>query len=223
MAYSPYIYHGYCNRYAFDIEFLNKICNALKIIITKELSIISVMNNECYNASFLVKQCNINKIDLIIPRCTFDIKKEEWKNPTKIMAIVETLKKIDTEYVLILDGADTCILNDLDNDFIKHFKEFNCDILFNSQVFPFPLNQLKGNNDYLNAGVCLGEKESLLKFYSECLNHIEDVYLLRNGSPSEQYIIKKVVGYIDLKVKVDIENKLFTYNSNSIRKVAGNL
>lgn len=223
MNISPYIYHGYSNRYTFDIKLLNKICNNLKFTITNKITIVSVMNEECFNNSFLVKQCKTNNIDLIIPKYTFDIKKEEWKNTTKIISIIKTLKEIDTEYVLILDGRDTCILNNLDDDFIKYFEEFNCDILFNSQVFPFPLNQLKGNTDYLNAGVCLGKKESLLKFYSECSNHIEDVYLLKNGSPSEQYIIKKVVGYIDLKVKVDIENKLFTYNSNNIRKVADNL
>lgn len=213
-----YIYHAYRNNFEKNINIFKRNENII-INVSKDLTLLSIMNEECFNNSYLVKQCKNNGIDLIVPKSTFNIKKEEWKNTIKISTIVKALKEINTKYVLILDGKDTCILNSLDDEFLNKFKEMNCDILFNMQKLQVPNITFKDYKHPINAGVCIGTKEALLNFYKECeeLNKI-DKYIFNNGLPSEQYIVRKTAHNSALKIETDYEMKLFTCYSEYIVK-----
>lgn len=213
-----YIYHAYRTNFEKNIHIFEDYKN-IKISVSNKITIISVMNKECFNNSYLVKQCKTNNIDLIIPNSTFNIESKNWKNTMKIDAIVDALTNIDSDYALILDGKDTCILNNLDETFIKLFEELNCDILYNMQKLPVPNIKFKDYKYPINAGVCFGKRESLLMFYQECkkLNRI-DSYIFNNGLPSEQYIIRKAAHTSSLVIKADSEMKLFTCYSEYLNK-----
>lgn len=132
-----YIYHS-CG---FMGELESKIFKHFRdreIKLDKELTLVSVMNKDCWTNSSLIQQCLNNSIELIIPKCTFNISSEKWKNTFKLEGIIEALNTINTKYVLILDGADTCILDNLDKDFLSKFKTRTVDILFNSQTICYP-------------------------------------------------------------------------------------
>ena len=83
------------------------------------LSIISIMNQDCYDKSFVVKQCVYNNI----PIFNTAINEQKWNNCMKINHILECLEQIKTDYVLILDGRDTLIVNDLDATLAKMRQE----------------------------------------------------------------------------------------------------
>jgi hypothetical protein len=76
-------------------------------------------------------------------------------------------------------------------EIIEKFLLKNCDILFNAEINCWPKDysdEKKWFREpfcYLNAGACIGKKESMLKFYSECLSFVkvEDY--------SEQKIVKQ--------------------------------
>lgn len=83
--------------------------------ISKDLSIISVMNSQCEKDSFILKQCEFNNIKLLNTASDVIF----WNNPIKIEHILECLRKVTTKYALILDGRDTVITGDLDDSFIE--------------------------------------------------------------------------------------------------------
>lgn len=212
------IYHAYRNNFEKNLYIFEKHKN-IKISISKDLTLVSVMNKDCYDNSYLAKQCKNNSIDLVVPVSTFNVKNEDWKNTMKISAIVQALKSINTKYVLILDGKDTCILSNLDDDFLKEFEKLDCDILFNMQKLPMPNINFKDYRHPINAGVCVGTREALLSFYSECEKvNAKNEYILKNGMPSEQFIIRKTANDSPLIIKTDYEMILFTCYSEFLKK-----
>lgn len=161
------------------------------IKISNDLSIISIMNQSCYDNSFIVKQCKKNNIK-IHNSALFERK---WNNTLKIKHILKCLEAIKTNYVLILDGRDTLIINDLDNGFINKYEAFNKPIVFNGTPLAYPQKiieplqeviKIKGKQRFLNAGVCIGKKKELQIFYERALQ-INQKYPFNN---SEQYIIR---------------------------------
>jgi hypothetical protein len=123
-------------------------------------------------------------------RCTVmgaDIKK--WNNIHKISLIIDYLKSNQTDYVLSMDSSDVVVF--CLGEIIEKFLLKNCDILFNAEINCWPKDysdEKKWFREpfcYLNAGACIGKKESMLKFYSECLSFVkvEDY--------SEQKIVKQ--------------------------------
>ena len=211
------IYHAYRNNFEKNLYIFEKHKN-IKISISKDLTLLSVMNKDCYDKSYLVTQCKNNNIDLVVPSSTFNVKNEDWKNTMKISAIVQALETIDTKYVLILDGKDTCILNDLDDEFLKEFEKMECDILFNMQKLPMPNIKFKDLEYPINAGVCVGKREALLSFYGECEKvNAKNEYILKNGMPSEQFIIRKTANDSPLIIKTDYKMVLLTCYSEFLK------
>jgi hypothetical protein len=211
------IYHAYRNNFEKNLYIFEKHKN-IKISISKDLTLLSVMNKDCYDKSYLVTQCKNNNIDLVVPVSTFNVKNEDWKNTMKISAIVQALETIDTKYVLILDGKDTCILNDLDDEFLKEFEKMECDILFNMQKLPMPNIKFKDWKYPINAGVCVGKREALLSFYDECEKvNAKNEYILKNGMPSEQFIIRKTANDSPLIIKTDYKMVLLTCYSEFLK------
>lgn len=191
----------------------NLIANDFQV--SKDISIISVMNRDCYNNSYLIKQCNYNNININIPESTFNISSVEWKNTLKIDSIFKELEKVKTKYVLILDGKDTGILKDLDDSFINIFNELDCDIVFNYQLSNYPLSTFNSKVNHLNAGVCFGRLDSLKEFYNLCseMNKNDEYISKYNSKPSEQYIVKKAALSSNLNIKIDSGFKLFYTSS----------
>ena len=62
--------------------------------ISKDLSIISVMNSQCEKDSFILKQCEFNNIKLLNTASDVIF----WNNPIKIEHILECLRKVTTKY-----------------------------------------------------------------------------------------------------------------------------
>ena len=140
----------------------------------------------------LLNQCQRFNIPLI--NCVpgdYD-KTQPWYMPNKIKFFLDTLEKIDQEYVMFLDGYDV-LLTGL-NDIIEKFEKQKYDILFGPScnnypdvmVDVIPFRTKKGVYRYFNAGCCIGKKESLKKFYQEALTYIDKP----NPLNSEQLVIR---------------------------------
>lgn len=190
-----------------DSELLQKeVYNHLKkqkFKINNNISIISIVNNDCLNSCLLYKQYNFiyNKNAL----------NKEWHMPDKIKYILELLKDINTEYCIITDARDVLITANLDNNFINNFLDYNCDILYNATISKYPKLTLQsdyhikgksGKFKYLNAGLCIGKTKSLLDWYQYLNNNF--IY----ESESEQYILRKLYNN-SFNIKIDGKRKLF--------------
>lgn len=118
-----------------------------------------------------------------------------------------------TEYALILDGADVCIMSDL-SDIVERFKTYDKDIIFNATIRRFPQveidyienRELLGKYCYFNAGCCIGKTKALLEFYQECQKVIRTD---RHKNPSEQYYVRQVFNKHQDKVFIDYDCKIF--------------
>lgn len=198
---------------------------SLNIKVSNNLSIVSIMNEPCKNKSYIYKQCLNNNIDLIIPNSTYNIK-TKWKNTYKIDGILEALNKIKTDYVLILDGKDVKIVGDLDDEFLDLFLEFKKDIIFNGNEHPWPGELLENEigieyantmlyfiTPFINAGVCIGKRDKLIKFYKECKDYIEKNNVNEQDFPSEQLVVRNVASKSDVSVGVDTYLKIFSLYS----------
>lgn len=178
--------------------------------ISDEISIISIMNKECYNESFLAKQCEKNHIKIH----NTALYESDWTNTIKIEHILQCLFKIDTPYVLILDGRDTIIIHDLDTEFLSKYKSFKTPIIYNGTPVAYPkkaiepiqeIIKIKGKQKFLNAGVCIGEKNALINFYEKAVK-IKDNLCDNN---SEQLIIRMCRQQNMLLAGIDHNNNLF--------------
>ena len=210
-----YVYHAFGSYFSISKDIL-EAKSKLKFTTLKSIEIISPMNEICYKDSYLVKQCEASNVELLKSEKVFNVSKEDWTNLEKIKAVVDMLEKGTSKYVLILDGKDTCILNNLDTKFLNTFKEYEADIVFNMQTSKHPLVDIETEEfleankfKYINAGVCVGYRDKLLEFYKECLNNISDVYLCNSKKPSEQYLVRKLATSSDIVVRCDYDLKLF--------------
>lgn len=204
-----YILHFPGNGISSNLNILEDNLNR-EIKMSDKLSIISIMDKKCFDISYVAKQCEKNNIKIY--NTALDISK--WNNTLKISHILNCLQEIDTEYVLILDGRDTCIVNDLNDDFIKKYLSFDVPIVFNGTPFAYPkctietlqeLLTMNGIHKFLNAGVCVGTRTALIEFYTKAAV-INKNHAYNN---SEQYIIRLCKMENSDCVKVDSECKLF--------------
>lgn len=155
-------------------------------------------------------QLRLNEISYINPA-----KKHigKWTNSKKVAYIIKGLKQCKQEYVLVLDGADVCVMSDL-TDIVERFKTYKKDIIFNATVWHYPKVEIDNVEDrkqygkycYLNAGCCIGKKEALIKFYEECYRLIRQE---RRKNPSEQFYVRQVFDKHKDKVFFDYECKIF--------------
>jgi len=133
---------------------------------------------------------NIQLINALPNNYDFNSK---WYMPNKIKYYIDCLEnKINTKYVLILDGYDVLICT-FDN-LIHKFLKTKYRILFNATINNYPdeeIDILYNRNKYLpyayfNAGCCIGYRDDLIKFYKEALEYIN----IKNIYNSEQKILR---------------------------------
>lgn len=184
---NPIIFHanGDPKKSVLWTEIKNLCTN--EVVVPGNLQIVTFNNGSahgCKNIGSLEKsiqnQCTVMGSNII-----------QWKNIYKLSLVVDFLQYCKTEYVLSLDSSDIVIFSL--QDIINKFLEKKCDILFNAEMncWPKEYDNEKGwfrePFCYLNAGCCIGKRESLLKFYQECL-FLKDI----NGTypNSEQKIVK---------------------------------
>lgn len=118
---------------------------------------------------------------------------QEWYMPNKIKYFINILEKIDSKVILILDAYDV-LISSFDNIYEKFINQ-KYRILFNATYNNFPdeeidyienREQYDDWHKYFNAGCCIGYKEDLIRFYSECLEFIN----IENKLNSEQKIVR---------------------------------
>lgn len=134
----------------------------------------------------------------------------EWNNQLKIKYTSKYLDKVTTDYVLILDGIDVLLADDL-TGLLDRFKSMKCEILLGSSINCHPAD-IKTAEDpdaiwkYLNAGTVLGEVEALTVFYRA----LEEATITSKDTSvnNEQRIFKQVRKYFK-SVKCDTGCKIF--------------
>lgn len=181
----------------------------IKFNIDDSITIISPMTKDYEEVSTLAYQLNSNSINWINPVTT-----EKMSIPTKIDFILSALYETNTEYALIMDGGDTCICKDLDMEFIEKYKKLNKPVIYNAtskryppvKVEPIGLFLQEKKQAFLNAGVCFGKINDLIRVYEKAK---ELKNQLINEYNSEQFIIRHTrVQMLDI-IGVDSENVLF--------------
>lgn len=136
-----------------------------------------------------------------------------WNRANKANIIYQGLQYCPTEYCLIVDGNDVVIMNDL-TDIINKFNVYNKDILYNPTCYMYPhivVDSVEnrdelGKYNYLNAGCCIGKTQSLLKFYKEVKNEVNNTY---HPIDSEQYYIRKIFDKHQDTVFFDYKSLIF--------------
>lgn len=163
----------------------------INLINDKKLSIVSCWTED--KKCILKQQLDRFNIQLInaLPN-DYDYSKD-WYMPNKIKYYINCLEnKINTEFVLLLDGYDV-LISTFDN-IINKFKKTNYRILFNATTNNYPneeIDILYNRKKYLpygyfNAGCCIGYRKDLIKFYKEALEYIN----IDNPYKSEQKILR---------------------------------
>lgn len=197
-----------------------------EIKIANNLSIISINNQQCWDDSFLKHQSELNNFKVY--NTGLDI--IDWKNTCKITETLKCLEEIDTEYALIMDGRDTIIVNDLDDNFIQNYLKLGYPIVYsgikhgrkieidNQEFF----DNIIGPYKYLNSGGGgIGKTQDLLNIYTQANNLIEQKNET-NTTNSDEYILRYLERDFPNIIKVDSEAKLFRnivhYDFKYIRK-----
>ncbi|NDO50755.1 hypothetical protein FMM75_15605 [Lachnospiraceae bacterium MD335] len=181
-----------------------------EIVVGDDISIISTMNQHCWEGSPVREQCEKNHI----PIYNTALEEVEWSNPLKIKHAMICLNKVATKYALILDGRDVVLVRDMADEFIEKFKKFGKPILYNGTPVAFPkepveplaeLFQIRGKQKFLNAGVCFGEVEALKTFYARCA----EISAKLPDNKSEQLIVRMARQEMKDLVAIDHNNELF--------------
>lgn len=145
----------------------------------------------------------------------------------KVALILDALDKLkEDDLVIILDGYDTAIQT------LEHisdkYKQYGRSIIFNATKHNYPeINidsvqdrDIRGEFKYFNAGVCIGDCNSLKRFYNECKKQLE--IEPTNIWNSEQYTIRQVFNKMQDIVDFDSQCILFqTMGSTKIIKKEG--
>ena len=155
-------------------------------------------------------QLRLNNIDYLNPAKNYIWK---WNNSKKVGFIIKALKKTKTEYALIMDGADVCVMSDL-TDIVERFKTYDKDIIFNATIWAYPKveidnvenRQQYGKYCHLNAGCCIGKTKALLEFYTEVQKVIKAD---KSKNPSEQYYVRQVFDRHKDTVFFDYDCRIF--------------
>lgn len=179
-------------------------------VVSDNISVISIMNKDCWDNSPIRKQCEFNGITIH----NTALKERSWNNTLKINHILQCLNKTETEHALIIDGRDAIISANLDDEFITKFKSLEKPIIYNGTPNAYPraaieplseLLEIKGKQKFLNAGVCIGEVNALKTFYTEC----EKINASIKGNSSEQLIVRKARQEMKDMVGIDHDNYIF--------------
>lgn len=188
-----------------------------KTNIPDNVTLITCMDDDSVAAdkSPLIRQLTNNNIPFINAAEHKDV--YPWVNNKKLQLINDALKKVKTEYCLILDGIDVTINQDL-SDIVDLYKTYNKDIIFNATPWAHPhveidvienRKELYGRYCYLNAGCCIGTTKALKAFYKECLDIFKACPEDDEFYSSEQYHVRKAFANNMDKVWFDYDCRIF--------------
>lgn len=157
----------------------------------KGIDIITFFNNK--DNAILAKQLERNDIPYINAFNSFD---KKWDNRNKIDYTLKSLDKCSNEIVIICDAND--VLINTFNNILYKFKTCGKRVLFNATTNNYPdilidkiMNRdFMGKFRYFNAGCCIGYKEDLINFYSECKKFLDTKPY--NPWGSEQFILRNI-------------------------------
>lgn len=205
------------NQYVLHLPGNGKMCynnlleeaRDIKFKVDSSITIISPMTPDYEEVSVLAYQLNSNNIKWVNP-----VTEKTMSMPNKIDFILNALNECDTEYALVLDGGDTCICKDLDTDFIGRYKTLGKSVIYNAtskryppvKVEPIGLFLQEGKKSFLNAGVCFGNVDSLIKVYDKARQLKGNLY---NEYNSEQFIIRHTRVQMLDTIGVDSDSVLF--------------
>lgn len=190
----------------------NKLIN---VEIPDNVTLITTATKDTEENCPLIEQLNRSGVNYINSAKDFE---GEWKKTDKIPLIKEVLSRVTTPYSLVLDANDVVMLKSIDDRFIETFKLFDCDILFNGSQYLYPKiisariekeHESPFVNHYLNAGVCFGYTEKLLKLYETAHYHSQNKCY--EYFESEQYYVRIAIIECEntIKTKIDDGSHLF--------------
>lgn len=170
--------------------YFEEFCNYLiskKVQLPSNIQIVTCSNNE--EQSILIQQLKRNHISFlnVVPQgCV-------WDNRNKIKYILEALRYVTSEYVLILDANDVLLEGDL-SDLVEVLQASGKKLLYNAtcnnypnvDIDTVPDREERGKFRYLNAGCCVGTTQYARRFYRHALTY----FGLDNQWNSEQFIIR---------------------------------
>ena len=139
---------------------------------------------------------------------------------SKMVRMYEALNRLDSEYVVVLDGFDLIFNKGLDEQLFKEFDN-NKDLKFffaaEANCFPYP--QYKDIFDmysdtklkYLNAGVIIANREAYIEALEEFLNpnkYPQSEWLKNSDQASSTLLYKQSLENKDNKVKIDTQGRV---------------
>lgn len=156
------------------------------------LTVITTFTNK--DASPLVYQLENNKIPYIN---SYKNEYGEFIMTDKVKYILNALKEVKTEMVLILDGYDVLIQNF--DKLIENFKLYNTRMLYNASKNNYPVVVLDkmpfrdyiGQFNCFNAGCAIGYTKDFIDFYSDAYETMNKPGFF-NPYGSEQFILRTV-------------------------------
>jgi hypothetical protein len=214
---SPLILH--CPNKPFRNQFLLEgvdpfwprlISNSAKIIRLPENIKIITFNNRS-RKSLLEKKLDILGVNYLV----LGKNVSDWYNRAKIRLLVENLGGVREEFILVLDSDDVLIMSSLE-DIIKKFIAFDCEVLFNSEPYPYPLECFYSGMEkkickepfcYLNSGCFIGRTEFCRKLYRECFTYRDSI--IDNHAYSDQIKIKPFYIKMYPQIKIDFSSEIF--------------
>lgn len=138
-----------------------------------------------------------------------------WKNPLKIKLLKDHLKKVKTNFVLVLDAEDVIVIKTLEN-IIEQFLNFNCSVLYNASCFIYPglcahtINEERFSKSFfrhLNSGCFIGYTNFCKELYEQCDVYEDDI--TRKYHYSDQIKLKALYVQMHPKIKIDDTCEIF--------------
>ena len=141
---------------------------------------------------------------------------------SKMIRMHEALNKINSEYVIVLDGFDLILNKELDEGLFDEFSENEeLSFLFGAEANCFPYPQYKDLFDeqadvdaklkYLNGGVIIAKREAYLDALTEYLNpdkHNQAEFLRNSDQVMYTLMYKNSIEQGDNKVKIDTQGRV---------------
>jgi hypothetical protein len=196
-----------------------------KLTPPQNVDFVTFFNNKYY--AIFAQQLENNNIAYING---FDRIDGKWDNRDKVGYALRALDKCTNGIVIICDANDV-LVNTFDG-ILEKFKDSGKRILFNGTtnnhpeilIDKVPNRDFLGRFRYFNAGCCIGYKEDLIKFYSECQKFLDtNPY---NPWKSEQFILRNIFAkYLEnnnTTVGYDYNCNIFqTFGNTQIQVVDG--
>lgn len=186
-----------------------------QVSVNKDVTVVTIATPDVIDNCVLIKQLKESNIQFINGSDYVELY-HQWKKVDKLPMMCAALERVTTPYVLIMDANDAIITNNIDEEFIEKWKEFDSPLVYNSseylypKIFPHPkevyYDAFLYSQHYLNAGVAFGETWFAKKFYEEAFSQSNRSEYL--PFDSEQYYVR--IAWVKFnEMKLDIHSKLF--------------